>query len=359
MRFTLCLALCFLASSNLLAQGKSASTDTVYDKTLRSTVLVISPIADMPGRASSGSGSYIGTAPKTNLPVIITNYHVVAPCVRENGKHAEVRVMFPVKNSKGEIEQSRQFYVNNSSDPVYTVRGKILAYLKEKDLALVEIQLDPSKGQQLPRGVTNLPLAANSPRPSAKVHTIGNTGAGGMWSYTEGNVRSIYDKNFSVNMSNKEALKISARMIECTNPTNKGDSGGPLVNDNAELVGVTQGGVIDANQLSTFIDIQEVKALLRQQKINVPTKRNTTIAQNSTEMKEEKTNVAKKETAKTAVDPREAAAERKLTAARRAFKVQDLSLAESFAKDVLTDFPETKTVVEAKSLLEEIKKAKK
>jgi len=361
MRRGFCLALCLLTASSLFAQSKPASTETVYDKTLRSTVLVISPLGDNSGRASSGSGSYIGTVPKTNLPVIITNYHVVAPCVKENGKHAEVRVMFPVKNAKGEIEQNRQFYMSNSSDPVYTVRGKILAYLKDKDLALVELQLDPAKGQQLPRGVTNLPLAANSPRPSAKVHTIGNTGVGGMWSYTEGNVRSIYDKNISVMLSSRETLKISARMIECTNPTNKGDSGGPLVNDDAELVGVTQGGVVDANQLSTFIDIQEVKALLRQQKINVPTKRSTAIAQNSEkpEKKEEKTTVAKKDADKTTVDPREAAAEGKLRAARRAFKVLDLSLAESFAKDVLTDYPETKTVIEAKSLLEEIKKAKK
>src|SRR5262249_20694128 len=50
-----------------------------------------------------------------------------------------------------------------------------------------------------------------------------------------------------------------------TSPTNHGDSGGPLMNSNAELVGVTQGGVNSelANAISYFIDVSEVKALLK------------------------------------------------------------------------------------------------
>src|SRR5262245_23149110 len=62
---------------------------------------------------------------------------------------------------------------------------------------------------------------------------------------------------------------------------------------------------------------------------------------------------------KDADDPRESAAEGKLRNARRAFKVKDYDLAENFLKQIISDYGETKTVVEAKSLLDEIKKTKK
>ena len=52
-------------------------------------------------------------------------------------------------------------------------------------------------------------------------------------------------------------------MIETDSPTNPGDSGGPLVNDKGELVGVTQGAALDAQSLSIFVDLSEVKRLLR------------------------------------------------------------------------------------------------
>ena len=299
----------------------------------------------------------MGLAPRTNLPVVVTNYHVVAPCVKENGNHTELRVMFPVKNSNGEVEQNRAKYLQSISDPTYTFRGRILAYSKTKDLALVEVQLE---SRSLPRGVTTLPLAASSPRPSARVHTIGNTGMGGMWSYTEGNVRSVYDKNFSVRLTPSETINIDARMIESSNPTNKGDSGGPLVNDDGELVGVTQGGISTANQLSTFIDISEVKTLLRDKKINVP-RRSTTVAQGTSNKSDTNKDDAKTSAEKPAakVDPREAAAESKLRFAKRAFQVKDFGIAEDFLKQIISDYDDTKSVVEAKNLLEEIKKTKK
>lgn len=352
----------------LTAQSKTTSTESVYDRTLRSTVFVIAPVQDNSGRASTGSGSFIGAAPRTNNPVIITNYHVIAPCVNENGKHGEVRVMFPMKNGKGEVEQNRSKYLQSSSDAVYTFRGKVLHYLKIKDLALVEILVDAQKGQRLPKGVAMLPLSISSPRPSSRVHTIGNTGAGGMWSYTEGNVRSIYEKRFEARLGSSERLRVEARVIESSNPTNQGDSGGPLVNDDAELVGVTQGGVTNANQLSTFIDIQEVRALLQQQKIVLPTRRSATVAQSLPD-KQDKVDAnrdmasnlpAKKDSEKAAtVDPRESAADGKLRNARRAMKVKDYDLAESFLKQIVSDYADTKAIVEARSLLEDIRKAKK
>jgi hypothetical protein len=57
-------------------------------------------------------------------------------------------------------------------------------------------------------------------------------------------------------------MTFEARVIETDSPTNPGDSGGPLLNDAGELVGVTQGGAIKANSVSTFVDVYEVKRLL-------------------------------------------------------------------------------------------------
>jgi hypothetical protein len=276
--------------------------------------------------------------------------------VKSDGNHSEVRVMFPVKNSRGEVEQDRSKYMQSSGDPVYTFRGKIVAYLKTKDIALVELQFD--RGQVLPKGVTTLPLAQNSPRPSSRVHTIGNTGAGGMWSYTEGSVRSIYDKKFTVQIGQGETLSIDARMIESSNPTNKGDSGGPLVNDEGELVGVTQGGITSANQLSHFIDLSEVKALLKDKKVIIPRRSATSVAANSKEDKKpDDKEMARSDPPKKA-DPREAAAESKLNIAKRAMRVKDYGIAEDFLKQIISDYDDTKSVTEARSLLEEMKKKK-
>jgi S1-C subfamily serine protease len=354
MRTVVAIALLFTTTLSVHAQGKTG--ESLFDRVLRSTVFVLSPLGDGSRRAATGSGSYIGNSPRTNLPIVITNYHVVAPCVKSDGNHSEVRIMFPVKNSRGEVEQNRDKYMQSSGDPIYTFRGRIVAYLKTKDLALVEVQFE--RGQVLPKGVTTLPLAQASPRPSSRVHTIGNTGAGGMWSYTEGSVRSIYTKKFAVTIGQGESLTIDARLIESSNPTNKGDSGGPLVNDDGELVGVTQGGINNANQLSTFIDLSEVKALLTDKKIIIPRRGSTTVTANSKEDKKpDDKDMARSETPKK-TDPREAAAESKLNFAKRAMKVKDYGIAEDFLKQIIKDYDDTNSVVEAKSLLEEVKKKK-
>src|SRR5437764_653442 len=90
---------CFLLST--LAPAQSKSKETVFEKMLHSSVFIVAPLPDKK-RASTGTGSYVGTSPKKN-PVVITNYHVVSPVVGPDGDR-EVRVMFPAKNSKGELE---------------------------------------------------------------------------------------------------------------------------------------------------------------------------------------------------------------------------------------------------------------
>jgi S1-C subfamily serine protease len=349
---TLCCLL--LAPPSSLAQAKKES---VFEKMLHSSVFVVAPMPDKK-KASTGTGSYVGTSPKKN-PTILTNYHVIAPVV-DGGADREVRVMFPARNSQGELEQNRNRYAESINDPAYVFRGRVLTYSKKKDLALIELFVDKARGQQLPRGAYPIPLAAGSPSPSTRVHTVGNTGAGGMWSYTPGNVRSVYERTMRSLMDGDEILEVNARIIEATNQTNQGDSGGPLVNDDGELVGVTQGSIIKANGIAIFIDILEVKALLRENKIEVP-RRSATVAQNPPKA-ESKTEgdlpraTAKVEERKT--DPREAAAESKLRNAKRAIREKDYKLAEEFLKDLLNLFDDSKAAEEARKLLEELKKKK-
>jgi hypothetical protein len=132
---------------------------------------------------------------------------------------------------------------------------------KEGDLALVRLD-------RIPDGVPELSLAAASPEPGQTVHSIGNPGkSGALWVYTPGKVRQVYHKKWEAKIEEKKVQTFQAKVIETDSPTNPGDSGGPLVNDKGELVGVTQGGAIDAQALSIFVDLSEVKRLLNRRSV--------------------------------------------------------------------------------------------
>src|SRR5205823_13214931 len=96
---------------------------------------------------------------------------------------------------------------------------------------------------------------------------VGNAGrSGALWGYTSGTVRTApYLKRWQVRLGSS-ARMFEARVVETQLPTNPGDSGGPLVNDRSELVAVTQGFAPDAQLMSLFIDVGEVKNFLRDKK---------------------------------------------------------------------------------------------
>jgi hypothetical protein len=72
----------------------------------------------------------------------------------------------------------------------------------------------------------------------------------------------VYRKKWKARLDRNTVLTFEAKVIETDSPTNPGDSGGPLLNDKGELVGVTQGGATNAQLVSTFVDVSEVKQLL-------------------------------------------------------------------------------------------------
>jgi HEAT repeat protein len=136
-------------------------------------------------------------------------------------------------------------------------QGKLVHTDRRVDLALV--QLD-----QLPPHAQALPIADKSPAVTNPVLSVGQPEGfrGGLWVHTSGDIRQFQHKKWRSGDA-PHYTDHEADIILTNSQTNHGDSGGPLVNMRAQLVGVTHGGVPNANALSTFIDVSEVRKLLK------------------------------------------------------------------------------------------------
>jgi V8-like Glu-specific endopeptidase len=235
-----------LVAPAICAQAPAVEDGTnVYQRVLKSTAWIHSPRG--PGKVASGTGSLIDL--KNRL--VLTNYHVV-------GDVDPANVFFPSYNHDGRLVAEKTYYTDNSIRLRWP--GKVVARDPIRDLALIQLE-------KLPPNVVALPLAAKGVSPGQTVHSIGNPGpSGALWVYTPGKVRQVYFKRWRAMLDDREAT-FEAEVIESDSPTNPGDSGGPLVNDRGELVGVTQGGAIKANSLSTFIDISEVRKFLSEPRV--------------------------------------------------------------------------------------------
>jgi Trypsin-like peptidase domain/TPM domain len=219
------------------------SGTTVYQKVLRSTVWVHS---ERTRGTATGTGSLIDKGRR----LVLTNYHVV-------GEVKRATVYFPAfENNKAVSEKS--YYTSRSGR--LGIPGDVVELDKGADLALIRVD-------RLPEGANEIALGA-SPDPGQTVHSVGNPGrSGALWVYTPGKVRQVYDKKWQAKLDERTVLTFHAKIIETDSPTNPGDSGGPLANDKAELIGVTQGGALDAQSLSTFVDISEVKRLMNRRTV--------------------------------------------------------------------------------------------
>jgi hypothetical protein len=218
---------------------------SVYQKVVRSTAWIHSDRGG--GRHATGSGSLIDKGRR----LVLTNYHVVGEV-----KHATV--YFPVFDGKKAVPD-RKHYLERSGR--LGIPGEVVEIDKQADLALIRVD-------RVPDGILTLPLAVESPDPGQAVHSIGNPGkSGALWVYTPGKVRQVYNKKWKAKLDERTTVSFDAKVIETDSPTNPGDSGGPLVNDKGELVGVTQGGALDAQAISIFVDLSEVKRLMKRRSV--------------------------------------------------------------------------------------------
>ena len=218
---------------------------TVYQKVVRSTAWVHSDRGG--GRLATGTGSLVDKGRR----LVLTNYHVV-------GDVKNATVYFPAYEGKKTIPD-KKFYTERAGR--LGISGTVVELDKNADLALIRID-------RVPEGVPELPLAPETPDPGQAVHSIGNPGkSGALWVYTPGKVRQLYGKKWKAKLDERTVATFEAKVIETDSPTNPGDSGGPLVNDKAQLVGVTQGGAIDAQSISIFVELSEVKRLMNRRSV--------------------------------------------------------------------------------------------
>jgi HEAT repeat protein len=201
----------------------------------------------------SGTGSLIDRANK----LILTNYHVIRKA--EKGK----LVLFFPEYKKGDLLVDRLSYLERAMLKGEGIPAWVEYQDPSRDLAIVKL------GGEVPDGIQTIRLAKSPARPGERVHSLGNPGAASaMWIYTFGTVRSYpHHSRFMTGgdkKDKKDDFEVDATVVETTSPVNHGDSGGPLVNDRGELVAVTQSGQPGAQLMNTFIDVSEVRHVLRE-----------------------------------------------------------------------------------------------
>jgi hypothetical protein len=212
---------------------------SVYKNAVGSVVWIHSIRSD--GGKAYGTGSVIDREKR----LVVTNYHVVED-------EPAARVFFP-DSPNGELKAEKQYYIDRANR--LAIRGRVVAKNATTDLAIIQID-------KVPDGVKAIQLADTSPVPGQSVHSIGNAGkSGALWGYVPGKVRNVYKHKWQAQVG-RRTLRFEAQVVETDSATNRGDSGGPLLNDNGKLVGVTEGAAVDAQLVSTFVDVSEVKRLL-------------------------------------------------------------------------------------------------
>lgn len=232
-------------------QAQEAAAE-LYKKIVRSAVFIVTPDR---GGIGMGSGSLVDREQK----ILITNYHVV-------GDAETVFVQFPIDDNKGNMITDKKIYLGRIRNGE-ALKAKVLKTDMKRDLAILKLE------SALPAGTPALPLANKEPGKGALVWNIGSPGAvEQVFSVTEGTVRAVAHTKFNVGGGDpKDTFVVDARMITTTNPINQGDSGGPLCNAAGEMVGVSQSGKLGGTVklVSNFVDVSEVKAFLKENKIDV------------------------------------------------------------------------------------------
>ncbi len=315
----------------------ASAQESVYKKGLKSTVWVVQVVSREGNKLSlrTGSGSVIDAKQK----LILTNYHVVEDI-------PEVTVCFPQFDKQGKLISEKQKY----SDLLQQIgiKGRVIAKDSTRDLAIIQLP----KETMLPANTPALKLAKDSPEASERVHSIGSPGISvALFNYTEGSVKGVGPKEWSVG-----SLNIKAKVIETNSGTNRGDSGGPLLNEKAELIGVTQGftsGGANSSPVALFIDVTEVKTLLKNSKIKLTTGTSAAVAADTLKTEKPATTTSATTTADDLAKKEEQAASRLALAKSLAAAGKPDKAAERY-KDIIKQFPGTKAADAAKALLEKM-----
>jgi S1-C subfamily serine protease len=238
-------AVLLLVIAGLFSSEQAAANPQLYERCLSSVAFIVSP------RDKNQSELGTGTLVNEHAQIVVTNYHVV-------GDEDTAAIFFPAYKGN-DLITSPEWYIKNKEKQA--VMGKVVARAKDRDLALIKLA-------KVPGGVHEMPLALRSPKVGETLHAVGSSGlaTGALWRYSKGEVRQVFVRKFKCGAP---PFEVNARVVETQIPINKGDSGGPVMNARGELIAVTQGFQDDTMQrlVSTSIDISEVRALLKKEKL--------------------------------------------------------------------------------------------
>jgi S1-C subfamily serine protease len=321
-------------ASKLQAQGETS--ENIYKRTLKGTVWILARRGS--DRGAFGTGCLIDKAHR----LVVTNFHVVGEAENQGGRsQGEIRVLFPqFEGGKLLAERSHYFDLLRLGR---AIPGAVLMRDKKHDLAVIKLERVPQDAQAIP-------LSSGGASPAQHVHCIGNPGkSDALWEYTSGTVRQRYHKKWLVKDGN-QIHQFEAEVLETQIPSNLGDSGGPLVNDRGELVGITQGIAIDAQLVSLFIDVGEVKSLLKGQLPRIAAAVARESKQPLAKPAEEASDAA------SGKDPNEKRAAQKLSFAKTFADDGQPEKARKYYQELIADFPNTKAASEAKIQLDKLTK---
>lgn len=207
---------------------------------LQSTAYLEGEPEDGPGLSGTG---WVLDAEKR---LIVTNKHVANP--DDRGELKSLFAWFPARVDN-ELVHDVDYYVQN----IPKIPVKIIATDDVRDLALVQ-------ADSLPDGIAALRLAAESPEAGDRLHSLAGfpRGSQGLFIYTQGTARAIYKRG----IANGKSIQV----LETQMPLNQGNSGGPILNDEADVVAVFEGLMIDpgVQLVNMSIDLKEVRAFLEE-----------------------------------------------------------------------------------------------
>jgi hypothetical protein len=320
--------------------AEDLDADVLYNKVVKSCVYIITEMKEKNAYAQ-GSGSLIDAEQK----LILTNYHVV-------DEEPYVFIQFPMY-VKGELITEKDKYKDRWKQGFLT-RSKVLFRDKSRDLAIV-------KADKIPTGTKAIPLAKSSPRIGATVWQIGNAGAvSQVFRTSKGDVSAVGAEKFLVgDASGEHVFEVNAKMVTSTAPTNPGDSGGPLFDKRGYQVAVTESGSNGASLVNHFVDVTEVRALLKEKKITIKElseEPDPALPKKDAEPKKDGVTAPKKDDASATNPAEERAAADKLRSAklfRDGDDNRDTYI--SRLKEIVAKWPNTAAGKEAKKLLEGVK----
>ena len=214
-------------SSNVLIATRGAKETTIYKKSSRSVVLIVT-------NESLGSGVLISDDGK-----ILTNWHVVAG-------YKEVGVCFKPssegeKLSKHDVRSAKVLHVDEVSD-----------------LALLQVASVPSGIKALQFG------AMDGIEVGEDVNAIGHP-TGEAWTFTRGIVSQIRKDYEWSTKGIKGQIKHRADVIQTQTPINPGNSGGPLIDKSGTIIGINsfKAGGDNLEGLNFAVAVDELKAFVK------------------------------------------------------------------------------------------------